>query len=54
MWLKPSDVQLEDLLTVLKQQTDPADYPYAERIEQQVPLYDAVRIRREELRGGGH
>ena len=35
MWLKPSDVQLEDLLTVLKQQTDPADYPYAERIEQQ-------------------
>ena len=50
MWLKPSDVQLEDLLTVLKQQTDPADYPYAERIEQQVPLYDAVRIRREDPR----
>ena len=45
MWLKPSDVRLEDLLTVLKERTDPADYPHAERIEQQVPVYDAPRIR---------
>jgi ectoine hydroxylase-related dioxygenase (phytanoyl-CoA dioxygenase family) len=46
MWLKPSNVRLEDLLTVLKEWTDPADYPHAERIEQQVPVYDAVRLRR--------
>ena len=45
MWLTTSDVRLEDLLTVLKQQTDPADYPHAERIEQQVPVYDAARLR---------
>jgi len=50
MWLNPSDARLEDLLTVPKQQTDPADYPYAERIEQQVPVYDAVRIRRQDPR----
>lgn len=50
MWLNPSDAQLEDLLTVLKQQTDPADYPYAERIEQQVPVYDAARIRQADPR----
>src|SRR6266516_413523 len=50
MWLKPSDARLEDLLTVLKQQTDPADYPHAERIEQQVPVYDALRIRHEDPR----
>lgn len=45
MWLNPADVRLDDLLTVLKVRTDPADYPYAERIEQQVPVYDAARLR---------
>jgi ectoine hydroxylase-related dioxygenase (phytanoyl-CoA dioxygenase family) len=44
MWLNPADAELDDLLAVLKQQTDPTDYPYAERIEQQVPVYDAARI----------
>ena len=45
MWLNPSDVHLDDLLALLKQPTDPADYPHADRIEQQVPVYDAARIR---------
>jgi ectoine hydroxylase-related dioxygenase (phytanoyl-CoA dioxygenase family) len=45
VWLNPDDVRLDDLLTVLKEQTDAADYPYAERIEQQVPVYDAARVR---------
>jgi len=44
-WLNPDDVRLADLLTVLKERTDPADYPHAELIEHQVPLYDAARIR---------
>lgn len=44
-WLNPDDVRLDDLLTVLKEQTDAADYPHAELIEQQVPVYDAARIR---------
>ncbi len=50
VWLNPDDVRLDDLLTVLKEQTDAADYPYAERIEQQVPVYDAARVRREDPR----
>jgi ectoine hydroxylase-related dioxygenase (phytanoyl-CoA dioxygenase family) len=44
-WLNPEDVRLDDLLTVLKDQTDAADYPHAELIERQVPVYDAARIR---------
>ncbi|WBQ03843.1 phytanoyl-CoA dioxygenase family protein [Kribbella sp. CA-293567] len=49
-WLKPQDVRLDDLLAVLRTETDPADYPFAETIEQQVPLYDAPRIRKENPR----
>ncbi|HET6987308.1 MAG TPA: phytanoyl-CoA dioxygenase family protein [Kribbella sp.] len=45
MWLNPADAELDDLLTVLKAQTEPADYPHAAQIEQQVPLYDASRLR---------
>ncbi|TDO51444.1 ectoine hydroxylase-related dioxygenase (phytanoyl-CoA dioxygenase family) [Kribbella sp. VKM Ac-2527] len=50
VWLHPEDARLADLLTVLKEEADPADYPYAERIEQQVPQYDAARIRTEDPR----
>jgi ectoine hydroxylase-related dioxygenase (phytanoyl-CoA dioxygenase family) len=45
MWLNPADARLEDLLAVLKDQTDPADYPHAAAVEQQVPVYDAARVR---------
>jgi ectoine hydroxylase-related dioxygenase (phytanoyl-CoA dioxygenase family) len=50
VWLDPKDCRLEDLLTVLAEKTDPADYAYAEDIEQQVPLYDAARVREAEPR----
>ncbi|TDW15000.1 phytanoyl-CoA dioxygenase family protein [Kribbella kalugense] len=50
MWLNPADARLDDLLTVLKDQTDPADYPHAATVEQQVPVYDAARIRTAEPR----
>ncbi|MFI6681122.1 phytanoyl-CoA dioxygenase family protein [Kribbella sp. NPDC050470] len=49
-WLNPDDVRLDDLLTVLKEPTDAADYPHATRIEHQVPVYDAARIRSAEPR----
>ncbi|MFF0344373.1 phytanoyl-CoA dioxygenase family protein [Kribbella sp. NPDC004875] len=45
MWLNPADVRLDDLLTVLKDRTEPTDYPTATTIEQQVPVYDAARAR---------
>jgi ectoine hydroxylase-related dioxygenase (phytanoyl-CoA dioxygenase family) len=47
-WLNPEDARLDDLLTVLEDRTDPADYPFADAIEQEVPLYDAERIRKED------
>jgi ectoine hydroxylase-related dioxygenase (phytanoyl-CoA dioxygenase family) len=49
-WLNPADVHLDDLLTVLEDRTDPADYPFADEVEQQVLLYDAARIRKEDPR----
>jgi ectoine hydroxylase-related dioxygenase (phytanoyl-CoA dioxygenase family) len=49
-WLKPEDAELDDLLAVLRTDTDPADYPFAESVEQQVLLYDAARIRKEDPR----
>lgn len=49
-WLNPDDAHLADLLKVLEDRTDPADYPFADAIEQQVPLYDAARIRKEDPR----
>jgi ectoine hydroxylase-related dioxygenase (phytanoyl-CoA dioxygenase family) len=45
MWLNPADARLDDLLTVLGDRTDPADYPHAATVEQQVPVYDAAHVR---------
>ena len=50
MWLNPDDVRLDDLVSVLKDQTDPVDYRHAAQVEQQVPVYDANRIRGAEPR----
>lgn len=47
-WLNPDDARLEDLLEVLTERTDAADYPFADAIEQEVPLYEAARIRKED------
>ncbi len=48
VWLKPENAKLADLLEVLRDKTP--DYAYADQIEQQVPLYDAERIRKEDPR----
>jgi ectoine hydroxylase-related dioxygenase (phytanoyl-CoA dioxygenase family) len=40
-WLLPEDCRLDDLLTVLAERTRPADYPHADRLEREVPVYDA-------------
>jgi ectoine hydroxylase-related dioxygenase (phytanoyl-CoA dioxygenase family) len=45
MWLNPAEARLDDLLTVLEDKTDPTDYPHAAAVEQQVPVYDAARVR---------
>jgi ectoine hydroxylase-related dioxygenase (phytanoyl-CoA dioxygenase family) len=44
-WLRAADAHLSDLLEVLQAQTDRADYPHADRIEQQVLVYDAGVLR---------
>jgi len=40
-WLRAADARLDDLLEVLAEQTDRADYPHADQVEQQVLVYDA-------------
>ena len=45
VWLDPETCRLEDLLAVLADRTEPADYPYADRVEQEVLLYDADHLR---------
>ena len=43
--LTPADVRLEDFAAVLEQTTDLAAYPHAERVEQNVLVYDSDRLR---------
>ncbi|HEU4347971.1 MAG TPA: phytanoyl-CoA dioxygenase family protein [Actinoplanes sp.] len=38
-WFRPEDCRLDDLRAVVAQVTDPADYPYADSVEQGVPVY---------------
>ena len=45
VWLRPADCRLEDLLTVVAERTDPADYPYASQVDHEVLVYDAARLR---------
>ncbi|MFG2133717.1 phytanoyl-CoA dioxygenase family protein [Streptomyces sp. NPDC048751] len=44
-WLTEADCDLESFRSLVEQRTDPADHPSAERIEQNVPLYDSERLR---------
>ncbi len=46
-WLSESDVRLDDLLAVVAEQTDLADYPLAERVDRGVLVYDSARLRAE-------
>ncbi len=44
-WIRPEDAQLSDLLEVLAERTDLADYPHAARVEQVVLVYDWATLR---------
>jgi ectoine hydroxylase-related dioxygenase (phytanoyl-CoA dioxygenase family) len=44
--LRSGDCHLDDLVEVLKNETDLEDYPHATRVEQQVLVYDAPLLRR--------
>ena len=44
-WLTEADCDLDVFRSLVEQRTDPADQPSAERVEQNVPLYDSDRLR---------
>ncbi|MFD8816656.1 phytanoyl-CoA dioxygenase family protein [Streptomyces sp. NPDC059627] len=44
-WLTEADCDLDAFRPLVEQDTDPADHPSAERVEQNVPLYDSDRLR---------
>jgi ectoine hydroxylase-related dioxygenase (phytanoyl-CoA dioxygenase family) len=46
-WLSESDVQLDDILAVVAEETDLADYPRADRVDRGVLVYDSGRLRAE-------
>ncbi|MFD3924764.1 phytanoyl-CoA dioxygenase family protein [Streptomyces sp. NPDC058614] len=43
--LTEADCDLDAFRSLVEQHTDPADHPSAERVEQNVPLYDSDRLR---------
>src|ERR1700755_3419237 len=51
--LTDDDCRLADLADLVNQKTDLADYPYASTVEQNVPVYDGVRLRAELSRPAG-
>ncbi|MFE5039307.1 phytanoyl-CoA dioxygenase family protein, partial [Streptomyces sp. NPDC056683] len=44
-WLTEADCDLDTFRPLVEQDTDAADHPHAERVEQNVPLYDSDRLR---------
>jgi ectoine hydroxylase-related dioxygenase (phytanoyl-CoA dioxygenase family) len=46
-YLSADDCRLADLIDLVSQKTDLADYPYAHAVEQNVLIYDGARLRRE-------
>jgi ectoine hydroxylase-related dioxygenase (phytanoyl-CoA dioxygenase family) len=46
-YLSAEDCRLADLIDLVSQKTDLADYPYAHAIEQNVLIYDGARLRTE-------
>jgi ectoine hydroxylase-related dioxygenase (phytanoyl-CoA dioxygenase family) len=43
--LRAADCHLEDFVALVSQQADAADYPYADRVERNVLIYDAASLR---------
>jgi hypothetical protein len=52
-YLTGEDCRLADLIDLVNQKTDLADYPYASTVEQNVPSYDGARLRAELSRPAG-
>jgi ectoine hydroxylase-related dioxygenase (phytanoyl-CoA dioxygenase family) len=50
-WLTEDDCRLEDLVAVLGDTTDPADYPHADAVVRNVLVYDTDQLR--DTRGAG-
>lgn len=44
-WIRPEDAHLSELLEVLEQRTELADYPHAMRVELEVLVYDSASVR---------
>ncbi|GGZ02484.1 phytanoyl-CoA dioxygenase family protein [Streptomyces poonensis] len=51
-WLTEADCDLDAFRALVEQSTDPADHPYADAVEQNVPLYDSDRLRRRRAAAG--
>ncbi len=51
--LTPDDVRIEDFVAVVEQRTDLAAYPHADRVESNVLVYDADRLRAAIVTDGG-
>jgi ectoine hydroxylase-related dioxygenase (phytanoyl-CoA dioxygenase family) len=45
MWLSEQDCDLDAFAALVGRTTDPRDYPYADSVECNVPLYDSDRLR---------
>jgi ectoine hydroxylase-related dioxygenase (phytanoyl-CoA dioxygenase family) len=52
-YLSAHDCRLADLIDLVSQKTDLADYPYARTVEQNVLIYDAALLRKELSRPAG-
>jgi ectoine hydroxylase-related dioxygenase (phytanoyl-CoA dioxygenase family) len=46
VWLTPEHCDLEDFKTEINRKASAEDYPFAARIEKNVPIYDAIAIRK--------
>ena len=46
-YLSADDCRLADLIDLVSQKTDQADYPYAAAVEQNLLIYDGARLRKE-------
>ncbi|MFC6066383.1 phytanoyl-CoA dioxygenase family protein [Streptomyces ochraceiscleroticus] len=44
-WLRADDCSLDEFRSLVGQRTDPREHPSAERVEQNVPVYDSERLR---------
>lgn len=51
--LTPADVRLEDFIVVVEQTTDLMAYPHADRVEQNVLVYDSEQLRAATATGAG-